>query len=290
VIKKENGSHISHSNDGIAGLCNLVIKELPFDKDVMNIDVAKSEEMIAREKPRLVLVGASEMLFPIPLKELAELKERYGFILMYDAAHVLGLIAGKQFQSDIAKYADIITSSTHKTFPSVQSGLIMTNDKKIAKKVKEKTRNLIANFHAHKIPALAITALEMKKYGKAYAEQTIKNAKILARMLDEFGFKVIAKELDYTESHQVIMEENDTDEKLNLLEKSNIIANDCPLNQSKGIRFGTQEMTRFGMKEKEMEKIAEFIERILIEKESPFTVKSEVIEFRSNFQELKYCF
>jgi glycine hydroxymethyltransferase len=166
----------------------------------------------------------------------------------------------------------------------------MTNDKKIAKKVKEKTRNLIANFHAHKIPALAITALEMKKYGKAYAEQTIKNAKILARMLDEFGFKVIAKELDYTESHQVIMEENDTDEKLNLLEKSNIIANDCPLNQSKGIRFGTQEMTRFGMKEKEMEKIAEFIERILIEKESPFTVKSEVIEFRSNFQELKYCF
>jgi glycine hydroxymethyltransferase len=286
VIREKYGAHISHTSKGIAGLFNLTFRELPFNENIMNIDIPKAEDIIKKEKPKLVLVGASEMLFPVPLKELGELKKKYDFTLMYDAAHVLGLIAGKQFQPDITSFADIITSSTHKTFPSVQGGLIMTSDEKIAKKVEEASKNMIANFHAHRIPALLITALEMKKYGRAYARQIIKNAKSLAKTLDKFGFKVLAKDQGYTQSHQVIIRENDVEEKLDLLERSNIIASPCYY----GIRFGTQEMTRFGMKEKEMEKIAEFIERVLIRKENPESIRKEVVEFRSKFQKLGYCF
>jgi glycine hydroxymethyltransferase len=149
---------------------------------------------------------------------------------------------------------------------------------------------------------LAITALEMDRFGKKYAQKTIENAKTLAKELFKLGFEVLGKENGFTQSHQIIVDvkkfgggkivaEN--------LEKANIIINkmallkDRPADATKnpsGIRIGVQEMTSFGMGKREMIKIANFFKKILIERKGPGEIKKEVINFRKRYQKVKFCF
>jgi glycine hydroxymethyltransferase len=256
--------------------------------------------MIEEEKPKLVILGASLFLFPHPVKELADAVHSYGGILLYDAAHVLGLIAGKQFQKPFEEGADIVTSSTHKTFPGPQGGVVMAMNNELFENVQKAIfPKLVCNHHIHRLPALAQTAWEMWKYGEAYAKQVIKNAKTLAERLCELGFKVLAEDYGFTESHQVVLDVSqlgNSSEIAKRLEANNIIANKNiipgdevskeKMKDPSGIRIGVQEITRFGAKESHMEEIAEFIKKVVIDKKD---VKQEVIEFRKQLQEVCYC-
>jgi glycine hydroxymethyltransferase len=146
---------------------------------------------------------------------------------------------------------------------------------------------------------LAITALEMNEYGKEYAKQTIKNAKTLGRALYDLGFKVLCPEKDFTESHQVIVNVKEFGggrTAAEILEANNIICNkmslpiDTPQDATKnpsGIRLGTQELTRIGMKEHNIEEVAEFFKKAIKEKRN---IKKDVEEFRKTFQKIHYCF
>ena len=300
-----NGAHISSSRYGLAGVRGVKDINMFFDFERMNINVEKTVELIRKVNPKLIIFGASMFLFPEPVKEIVEqIDEKIK--VMYDAAHVFGLIYNKEFQQPLEEGAHILTASTHKTFQGPQGGIIIGN-KNLDEKDWEKIQRAIfpgvlSNTHIHRFPALAITALEMNEFGKEYAKQVIKNAKAFAKSLWEYGFKVLCPELGFTESHQVIVNVKELGGGKRVaekLEECNIICNKMALPIDKpadatqnpsGIRLGVQELTRWGMKEREMEKIAEFFKRVLIDKEDAEKIKAEVIEFKKQFNEVHYCF
>ena len=239
---------------------------------------------------------------PHPVKELAEFGKDAGAKIVYDGAHVLGLIAGKTFQDPLREGADVITASTHKTFPGPQGGIILSNmEKEDWKKVQNAVfPGLVSNHHLHRLPALAITLMEMLSFGKDYAGQIVKNAKMLAKKLDSGGFKVLWKERGYTQSHQIVADTRSQGggkwvaealEKANIIINKNLLPWDDVNNPAdpSGVRIGVQEMTRFGMKENEMNKIGDFISRVCMKKEDPAQVGKEVSEFRKGFTEVKYA-
>ena len=297
----EGGSHISHEEMGGAGILGLKIFHFDFDEK-MDIDLKKAEKKILKLKPKFIVLGGSLISFPFPVKELKEICQKTGTKIIYDAAHVFGLIFAGFFQDPLKEGADIITSSTHKTFPGPQGGIILGNiEKDLQKKIRKKVfPGLVSNHHLYRIPALYLTLLEMKKFGKSYIRQTIKNAKTLAEELYNFGFKVLGEKKGFTQSHQISVDVNEFGggkivaeklEKANIILNKNILPWDKldPKNPS-GIRIGVQEMTRFGMKEKEMVKIVQLIKEVLVDKKNPVEIRRKVIKFRRDFQKVKYCF
>ena len=127
ALEVPSGGHISHANVSAAGICGLKTISQPFDKETMNIDIDAMNKKILEEKPKIVLFGGSLFLFPHPVSEAREAADEVGAKIMYDGAHVLGLIAGGQFQQPIEEGADIMMGSTHKTFPGPQGGIILSN-------------------------------------------------------------------------------------------------------------------------------------------------------------------
>lgn len=116
------GSHISHRANGAPGILRLKVMNLPWDNDEFNVDVDKSIKLIREVKPKIVILGSSVYLFPHPVRELLDAVHEVNAVLLHDSAHVLGLIAGKAFPNPLELGADIMTSSTHKTFPGPQEG------------------------------------------------------------------------------------------------------------------------------------------------------------------------
>jgi glycine hydroxymethyltransferase len=299
-----NGAHISHTRVGLAGIRGLKNIDMFFDQENMNVDVEKTVDLIKKVDPKLIILGASMFLFPHPIKEIRESIDE-DIKIMYDAAHVFGLVYNKKFQKPLEEGADVITSSTHKTFQGPQGGIIIGNrmDEKEWRKIENSLfPGVLSNTHIHRFPSLAITALEMNEFGEDYSSQTIKNAKVLGESLNKEGFKVLCSQLGFTESHQVIVDIKEFGGGrmvADKLEECNIICNkmslpwdsqdDATKNPS-GIRLGVQEMTRFGMKEKEMKIIADLFKKALIDKLNIERVKKEVIDFRNRFQEINYCF
>lgn len=296
------GAHISHQSFGSVGIVGGKVKSYPFDIERMNIDVDATVRQVKKEKPDLLVFGGSVFLFPNPLKELREVADELGIRIMYDAAHVLGLIAGKRFQDPLREGADVVSSSTHKTLPGPQGGLIFTNDEELFERLKTAVfPGIVSNHHCHRIPALCITLLEMQKYGEEYANNIVRNAQKLAGALFERGFKVLAESYGFTQSHQVLLDVSSLGGGRKVakdLEKANIIVNKNllpwdPLTSKEnpsGIRIGVQEMTRFGMAYNEMDQIAEFMEKILIKGKNPHHKKEEVISFRKDFITPKFGF
>lgn len=300
-----NGAHVSHTRFGLAGVRGLKNIDMSFDSKKMNINVKKTVEIIKKIKPKIVMFGASMFLFPHPIKEIKESLDE-DIKIIYDSAHVFGLVYNKKFQNPLEEGTDVITSSTHKTFQGPQGGIIIGNnkmDEKDWKKIENALfPGIVSNSHIHRFPSLAVTALEMNEFGEEYAKQTIKNAKTLAEALNKQGFNVLCPDLGFTESHQIIVnvkEFGGGKTVADKLEECNIICNKMalPLDSSddatknpSGIRLGVQELTRFGMKEKEMKIIAELFKNILIDKLNIERMKKEIIDFRKEFKEIKYCF
>ncbi len=297
----EHGSHVSHEAAGAAGTMGLSVEWLEYDDDgAMNAE--RSCAKIIEYKPKFIVIGGSVILFPQPIKELRQACDQVGAKIIYDAAHVFGLIAGGMFQDPLKEGADIITTSTHKTFPGPQGGMIMGNiSPDEAKKIQKAVfPQFSSNHHLHRLPALYGALREMQAFGKDYAGQIVKNAQALAGELCGLGFNVLAKDRGFTQSHQVLVncgEPGSGGEAAVLLERANIILNKNIIpgdgtnpKNPRGIRIGVQEMTRFGMKEDEMKQIAKFIKRVVLDKESPESVGKEVAAFRADFQTVRYCF
>ena len=297
----EHGSHVSHEKAGAAGTLGLEVGWLEYNDDC-TMNAERSCAKILEYRPRFIVIGGSVILFPQPIKELREACDKVGAKIVYDAAHVLGLIAAGMFQDPLREGADIITTSTHKTFPGPQGGMILGN---VGEETQKKIQTAVfpqfsSNHHLHRMPALYGALREMQTFGKDYAGQIVKNAQALARELDNLGFNVLAKERGFTRSHQVLVNCGQPGsggvaaaalERANIILNKNIIPGDGvdPRNP-RGIRIGVQEMTRFGMKEDAMLQIAEFIKRVVLDKENPETVGKEVVAFRAAFQKIEYSF
>ena len=285
-VSPEDGGYPGLWHDGLAGLFGLRAVPLPFLKDAMNIDVGKAEEIIRRVKPKLVIFGASLITFPHPVKELADIAHEVGACVGFDGSHVLGLIAGKHFQDPLREGVHVLLGSTHKSFFGPQGGIILA-DKEHGEAMKAKIYpRFVDNAHWNRIAALTLALAEMKEFGREYAEQVIRNAKVLAKSLHSYGFPVKCSHRGFTQSHQVILDFGGYERGREIAEKlqrANIIV-DCV------VRLGTCEVTRRGMKEAEMAKIAELIKRTVLDGENPETIKREVAKLCSDFQEVEYCF
>ena len=266
---------------------------------MMNIDVDALNKMILAEKPKIILFGGSLFLFPHPVSEVVDAANEVGATIMYDAAHVLGLIAGKQFQDPLKEGAEVMMGSTHKTFPGPQGGIILSQEENKDLIDNAVFPGVVSNHHLHHLAGLGIATAEMLEFGEDYAKQIIKNAKALAGALAEQGFNVLCEDLGYTESHQVAMDVRDVKRATILakeLEQNNIILNKNLIpgdnvndsDDPSGIRIGTQEITRRGMKEKEMEEVAEFIWRVA--EGDKVDIKDEVTEFMSQYRTIHYAF
>ena len=208
VNSTAGGGHISHHKDGSVGKYTQNIVDFPLTADGYHLDVDKTRELIKAVRPALIILGKSLFLFPEPVDQLRDLCEKYNTVMLYDAAHVLGLIAGGQFQSPLDEGADIVTGSTHKTFFGSQRGLVLSNmkDSQWRKIDQGAFPGSSSNHHLDTLVPLAITTYEVLEFGQAYAKQVIANAKALAKALDDLGFDVQGRQFDFTESHQVAVD------------------------------------------------------------------------------------
>ena len=301
IAPVQAGAHVSHTKFGTLGALGIEQVEMPYDAENMNVDVDGAVKLIEKVKPKFAVLGGSVYLFPHPVREIADAVHAVNGKLVYDAAHVFGLIVGGAWHNPLKLGADAMTASTHKTFPGPQGGIVAFTDEKLYKKVSKTIFPwFLSNHHLHRIPALAVTTLEMKVYGKEYASNVVANARKLAECLVEEGLDVVGEHLGYTRSHQVLVDvrKNGGGAKAaKLLEDANIILNknllpwDPPsaVKDPSGLRIGTQEVTRWGMGRSEMCEIAKFIADVLVRKKDPGIVKKNVIEFRKNYNKVNYA-
>lgn len=297
------GAHISYRKYGVAGYHGLKVIDIPFDTENYEVDLEGLETVVKSTKPKLIVVGASLILFPYPLKQIKEIANEVGSAVMYDGAHVMGLIAGGKFQDPMNEGADVFTGSTHKSFPCGLGGWLFWNNEEYSSKIYFACHPGLVSTHGplNRIVSMAVVLSEMAAFGKEYAEQIVKNAKALARAMDEEGFSPLYKHKGYTESHQVAVDVSEfgRGEKVaSIFESANIICNknimpwdkEAGVMDPSGLRIGVAEVTRLGMKESEMKKIAEFMRRAAIDKEAPEKVAQDVTQFRKDYQKVRYCF
>lgn len=260
---------------------------LPYSSEKFELDLEKLKQIGKLDKIRMVYLDTMHYFNPYPLEKIREILPKA--ILVYDASHILGLIAGGQFQTPLLEGADIVSGNTHKTMPGPQKGIILYRDKDLARKSSMVAETFTSSRHTHSAISLFITLLEMKDFGKEYARQIVKNTQVLAKSLHRNGFNLMSYSRIEPRTHQLLIQIDNLKESSKLIE-AGISVNALPLfNGLPLIRIGTQQVTRLGMKEREMEHIADFITRVLKEKKIN-CVKKEVEKLAKKFSKVQYCF
>lgn len=302
TIAQPLGGHSSNRHDGPAGIRGLKIADVPMDSKELTVDLEEFERIARKLKPKLVTLGASMTLFPFPIREMAAIIQEWGGKIFFDGAHQLGLIGGGQFQNPLEEGAAVMTGSAGKTFSGPQSGIIVWNDPELTKPLTDAIFPTLAATHqVNRVAALAASAAEFLEFGNEYMAQIVKNAKALGQAFHDRGITVLGSHKGFTETHQVILNVKefggglDVGHKLaeaNIITNKNLIPTDQPedWDRPSGLRIGTIEVTRLGMKETDMETIANLIADILTNKKEIATAKQEALNMRKSFQKLHYCF
>ena len=297
-----DGAHISSAGFGAFGLRGVKPVYYAWDEERMTIDVARTREILKAVRPKVCLFGLSLFLFPMPLEELRPTLEEIGARGWYDGAHVLGLIAGGEFQDPLHEGATVMSASTHKTLPGPQHGILLasTEDTDVVKRLQSGAfPGVTSNHHLHEMAALAVSLAEQVEFGREYARQTVANARALAQALHDRGFDVLAANLGFTRSHTIavrVEKEGGGEVVAKRLADSGVIANKNLLPGDKspkhpgGLRLGTPEVTRVGMREREMERIAELFDDLLHRGKSEAEVLREATELKRGFTTLQFCF
>lgn len=296
------GGHSSNRVDGPAGMRGLHIVDLPFDPTALTVDLDAFRREAQRVRPKLAVLGLSMTLFPYPVREIQEIVGEWGGRVIYDGAHQAGLIAGGQFQDPLNEGAAVLTGSAGKTFSGPQSGMMMWNDGALTEGLTSAAFPVLAATHqVNRVAALAVAAAEMLAFGRQYMAQIVKNSQALAAALDRRGVPVLGKTRGFTATHQVIADVSQFGgglavaqrlQRANIITNKNLIPSDgaADWDRPSGLRIGTIEVTRLGMSEAEMNTIADFIARVLVDNVEPEAIRDDVLDFRRPFQTLYYTF
>lgn len=277
------GGHYSHNSTGPLRFFSAHVLPVPFDESRYNIDIEGLEALLRRERPRLLVVGWSEFLFPHPLTAIRGICDEYDCLMMYDMSHVAGLLAGGIFQPEAGKFADIVTSSTGKSLHAPDHGICLYNNDELTAGILEAVMPLLtSNTHPHELASLGIALAEMKVFGSQYARQVVSNTKALGHALAERGVNVLFGDLDFSESHTLLIACDWSEGAITLLDQAGISANATPLpwdddNHCSGIRLGTQVVTRRGMKEAEMLPIADALAKVILHGQAPDSVRRKLV-------------
>lgn len=297
-----DGAHISSASFGAFGLRGVKPVYYAWDAERMTIDVARTREILKAVRPKVCLFGLSLFLFPMPLDELRPTLEEIGARGWYDAAHVLGLIAGGEFQDPLHEGCTVMSASTHKTLPGPQHGILLgsTEDSEVVKRLQGGAfPGVTSNHHLNAMAALAVSLAEHLEFGREYARRTVANARALAQALHDRGFDVLAPNLGFTRSHTIAVRvdrEGGGEAVAKRLADAGVITNKNLLPGDKspkhpgGVRLGTPEVTRVGMREREMERIAELFDDLLHKGKPGKEVLRAAAELKSGFTQIQYCF
>lgn len=295
------GGHSSNRSDGPAGVRGLRIIDIPFDPVELRVDMEQFQHVAREVRPKIVALGNSMTLFPFPVQEMAAIVSEWGGTVFFDGAHQLGLIAGGQFQDPLSEGAAVLTGSAGKTFSGPQSGVIVWNDPALTEPLTHAIFPVMAATHqVNRVASLAASAVDILAFGRAYMEQIVRNARALAAALSQRGIPMLGAHRGFTQTHQAIADVRrfggglDVAQRLaqaNIITNKNLIPSDSPADWDRpgGLRMGTTEVTRLGMREPQMETIADFISRMLVEGVEPEALISEVRAFREPYQTLYYC-
>ncbi|MGH7078885.1 MAG: serine hydroxymethyltransferase [Acetobacteraceae bacterium] len=294
----EIGGHVTHHETGAAGCVGAITRAAPVDPANYTIDVAALRTEAKRLRPKLITIGGSLNLFPHPVREIRAIADEVGAFVLFDAAHLSGMIAGHAWPDPLAEGAHIMTMSTYKSLGGPPSGLIMTTEPELARRIEAIAHpGLTANFDVAKAAALAITLLDWKRHGRAYAAAMEETARALADALIERGMPVFAADRGATRSHQLAVEAAEFgggQRAAGRLRKANLLASGIGLpiapvpGDMNGLRLGTPEIVRWGMAPAEMPELADYIARALRSPANSDALGHAVSAFRQRFTQIRF--
>ncbi len=291
------GGHVTHHADGCAGLFGLQSHPAPVDSDGYSVDLDALADLAESLRPAMITIGGSLNLCQHPVREIREIADKVGAKVLFDAAHQCGIIAGKAWKNPLNEGAHLMTMSTYKSLGGPPSGLIVTDDSAIAERLdKVAFPGMTANFDAAKSAALAVTMLDWRDFGRAYAEAMIDVSKALAKALEEEGIPVFQTRHGPTLSHQFAVRAaafggGQTASKT--LRQAGFLA--CGIGlpiaaveaDLNGLRIGTPELVRWGMSVADAPELARLIAAALRAKD-PSSLAPEVATWRKGFDTLHY--
>jgi glycine hydroxymethyltransferase len=286
-VPSEAGGYDGYGPGFLPAVLGYTSRPLPSRESDGSLPVEAAVQEIHREKPQAVILGQSFVLFPYDLKAIAEAAHAINALVLYDASHVLGLVAGGRFQDPLREGADVIFGSTHKSLPGPQGGLLVTDREDLFRQIDPAlVWRVFDNAHWNRIASLAQTLLELERVGADYARATVENAQRLGTALHEGGIPMVAASQGFTQSHQIHIDRVALRRDLQLgpgelarrWERSNLITDLVG-------RIGTAEVARLGLTPADMPRLAELLLRAGPQKRR---VRSEVLRWRREFPQLKY--
>jgi glycine hydroxymethyltransferase len=292
------GGHITHHKPGCAGLYGLTSIPAPVQANEYTVDLDALRDLTKQVRPKLITIGGSLNLLPHPVSQVREIADNVGAKVLFDAAHLSGVIAGGTWPNPLTEGAHVMTMSTYKSLGGPPSGLVVTNDAELAERIDGIVYpGLTANFDVGKTAALAVTMLDWKVAGAAYAQRMVDTAQALAHELMGRGVPVFETHRGATASHQfavIAHPYGGGQTAARRLRQANLLACGIGLpigpvvDDLNGLRIGTPELARLGMTVTEMPDLASFISRGLDPDEDLAGLANEVTQWRSQFRSVHF--
>ncbi len=288
AIAPNEGGYDGYAPGFVPALFGYTVRPLPADGPGHSVRASVAVETIRQERPDAVVLGQSFFLFPYPLREIAEAAHAVNALVLYDGSHVLGLIAGGQFQDPLREGADVLFGSTHKSFPGPQGGLLVTDREDLFRQIDPAlVWRVFDNAHWNRIAGLAQTLLELERCGREYATTVVDDARAVGRALNDLGLPLVGAEDGFTRSHQLHLDRAALRASANVapgalarrLERQRLLIDLVG-------RVGTAEVARLGLTPADMPRLADLIVRGGLRKER---VGREVLAWRRTFHGLRFA-
>jgi len=267
VQHDDAGGNYAYHASGPLGLAGARIEAIAPGGETFEIDVEAVRRQALACRPRVIVVGGSNVLYPYPVAALREIADEVDALVVYDAAHLGLLIAHGDFQRPLDEGAHVVVVSTHKIMGGPVGGLVLTHDGALFDRIAAVTfPGLMQTRDQNKLSALALALAETAAFGPVLANRTVKNAQALADGLRRRGFDVLGDEGKATRTHQVFLRLGEharrTEQRC---QAANILFTDCALTgdqtvgRRSGARLATHEVSRIGLGEGEMDRVADLI-------------------------------
>ena len=288
AIEPGEGGYDGYAPGFIPALFGYTVRPLPADGPGHRVEAETALATIQRERPNAVILGQSFFLFPYPLKEIAEAAHAVDALVFYDASHVLGLVAGGEFQDPLREGADVLYGSTHKSFPGPQGGILVTDREDLFRQIDPSlVWRIFDNAHWNRIAALTQTLLELERVGSEYARTIVENSHSLGRALSDAGVPLVAEAEGFTRSHQLHLDPGRLRSTHGIgpaalarrLERQRLLIDLVA-------RIGTAEATRLGLTPADMPRLAELLVRGGLKQQK---VGAEVLAWRRTFSSLRFA-
>ncbi len=288
AIPPEDGGYDGYAAGFVPAMLGHEVLPLRATGPGHRLEAEEAVRAIEASRPAAVLLGQSFFLFPYPLRPIAEAAHRVGALVLYDASHVLGLVAGRQFQDPLVEGADVVFGSTHKSFPGPQGGVVYTDREELFRRIAPSlVWRTFDNAHWNRVAGVGQTLLELERCGAEYASGVVANARALAAALAAEGFPLVAADVGYTASHQIHLDRGRLRAELGIgagtlarrLERRRLLIDLVG-------RIGVAEVTRLGLVPADMPRLARLIADAGLRQ---LNVTAEVLAWRRSFRGLRFA-